>query len=136
MNASDWCEGNTGSNAAGKGVEICLGGYVMQINVTGQHLDLTDSLRDYAIEKLQKLERHFDHVTNVHVILSVEKERQKAEATVHVSGRDLFADAVADNMYPAIDAMVDKLDRQVRRHKEKLTDHHRASGRLKAQSAE
>ena len=108
----------------------------MQINVTGQHLNLTDSLRDYAISKMQKLERHFDHVTNVHVILSVEKERQKAEATVHVSGRDLFADAVADNMYPAIDAMVDKLDRQVRRHKEKVTDHHRASGRSKAQSAE
>jgi putative sigma-54 modulation protein len=108
----------------------------MQINVTGQHLNLTDSLRDYAMNKMQKLERHFDHVTNVHIILSVEKERQKAEATVHVSGRDLFADAVADNMYPAIDAMVDKLDRQVKRHKEKLTDHHRASGRLKAQSAE
>ena len=93
----------------------------MQVNVTGHHVDVTPALRDYTLDKLQKLERHFDHVTNVHVVLSVEKLQQKAEATVHITGADLFADAIDE----AIDALVDKLDRQIKRHKEKLTDHHR-----------
>ncbi len=100
----------------------------MQLNVTGHHVDITDAMHAYVAEKLQRLERHFDHVTNVHVILSVEKERQKAEATVHVSGAQLFAESVDGNMYAAIDDMVDKLDRQIRKHKEKLTDHHRRDG--------
>jgi putative sigma-54 modulation protein len=100
----------------------------MQINLTGHHLDITPPLRQYVEEKLERLERHFDHVTNTHVILSVEKLRHKAEAKVHVSGGDLFADAVEEDMYAAIDAMVDKLDRQVRKHKEKYTDHHRKEG--------
>ncbi len=94
----------------------------MQISVTGHHVELTDSLRNYVESKIQKLERHFDHVTNVHVVLSVEKLQQKAEATVHISGNDLFAEARDENMYAAIDALIDKLDRQVIRHKEKLTD--------------
>ncbi|HHC72379.1 MAG TPA: ribosome-associated translation inhibitor RaiA [Thiotrichales bacterium] len=97
----------------------------MQVNVTGHHVDVTPALRDYTLDKLQKLERHFDHVTNVHVVLSVEKLQQKAEATVHITGADLFADAIDEDMYAAIDALVDKLDRQIKRHKEKLTDHHR-----------
>ncbi|HEC18943.1 MAG TPA: ribosome-associated translation inhibitor RaiA [Gammaproteobacteria bacterium] len=99
----------------------------MQINVTGQHLDLTDSLRDYVTTKLTKLERHIDTVTNVHVILSVEKQRQKAEATLHINGANLFAEAQDENMYAAIDALIDKLDRQVKKHKEKRSDHHRGS---------
>lgn len=99
----------------------------MQINVTGQHLDITDSLRDYVTTKLAKLERHIDTVTNGHVILSVEKLRQKAEATIHINGATLFADAENENMYAAIDAMTDKLDRQVIKHKEKRSDHHRGS---------
>ena len=91
----------------------------MQLSLTGHHVDITDALRSYVEEKLQKLERHFDHVTNVHVILSVEKLNQKAEATVHVSGADVYADSIHEDMYAAIDALVDKLDRQVLKHKEK-----------------
>jgi putative sigma-54 modulation protein len=95
----------------------------MQVSLTGHHVDITDPLRAYVDEKIARLERHFDHVTNVHVILSVEKLVQKAEATVHIAGADVFADAVHEDMYAAIDALVDKLDRQVLRHKEKLKSH-------------
>jgi putative sigma-54 modulation protein len=94
----------------------------MQLNLTGHHVEITDALRSYVDEKIRRLERHFDHVTNAHVILSVEKLQQKAEATIHVSGADFFADASHDDMYAAIDALADKLDRQVMKHKEKTQD--------------
>lgn len=97
----------------------------MQIDLTGHHVDITPALRGYVNEKFERLERHFDNVTDVHVILSVEKVRHKAEATIQVSGGSLFADSIEDDMYAAIDGLVDKLDRQVKKHKEKLTDHHR-----------
>ncbi len=97
----------------------------MQINLTGHHLDITTSIRDYINDKFVKLERHFDQVSDVHVILSVEKLRHKAEATLHVSGGNMYADAVEEDMYSAIDGLIDKLDRQVVKHKEKLTNHHR-----------
>lgn len=100
----------------------------MQLNLSGHHVEVTPALRDYVSNKLERLERHFDHVTNAHVVLSVEKLRQKAEANIHVAGGNLFADATANDMYAAIDMLADKLDRQIRRHKEKLTDHHRAQG--------
>ncbi len=100
----------------------------MQLNITGHHVDVTDAMHDYVTGKLARLERHFDHVTNAHVILSVEKARQKAEATVHVSGGTLFAEAQHDNLYAAIDELADKLDRQIRKHKEKLSDHRRSEG--------
>ena len=103
----------------------------MQVNLTGHHVDITDALRAYVDEKIARLERHFDHVSNVHVILSVEKLVQKAEATVHVAGADVFADATHADMYAAIDALVDKLDRQVIRHKEKLKSH-RGNGNLES----
>ena len=96
----------------------------MNVSVTGHHIDVTDALRDYASSKLSKLERHFDHVTDIHVILSVEKLQHKAEATIHVSGGTIFADSVEDDMYKAIDGLIDKLDRQIKKHKEKRTDHH------------
>ena len=108
----------------------------MQLNLTGHHVDITPALRDYVNNKLERLERHFDHVTNVHVILSVEKQRQKAEATIHVTGNNIFANAEDQDMYAAIDALIDKLDRQVRKHKEKVTDHHRSNGALKDQPIE
>jgi putative sigma-54 modulation protein len=92
----------------------------MQLSLTGHHVDITDALRNYVQEKVERLERHFDHVTNMHVILSVEKLQRKAEATVHLSGADIFADSVHEDMYAAIDTLVDKLDRQVLKHKEKL----------------
>lgn len=106
----------------------------MQLNVTGHGLDMTDSLQNYVESKFEKLERHFDNMTNVHVILSIEKQRQKAEATLHLSGADIFADATNEDMYAAIDALVDKLDRQVKKHKEKQTDHHRSEGRAQKNS--
>ena len=99
----------------------------MQVNLTGHHVDVTEALRGYVDEKIARLERHFDHVTNVHVILSVEKLNKKAEATVHIAGADVFADSVHEDMYAAIDSLVDKLDRQVLRHKEKVKSH-RGSG--------
>jgi len=102
----------------------------MQINLTGHHVELTPPLHDYVNSKLERLERHFDHVTDIHVVLSVEKLRHKAEATLHVSGGTLFADAVQEDMYAAIDSLTDKLDRQVKKHKEKLTDHHRSEGSI------
>ena len=102
----------------------------MQLNLTGHHVDLTDPMRDYVNSKMERLERHFDHVTDVHVVLSVEKTRHKAEATMNVSGGKLFADSVKEDMYAAIDGLVDKLDRQVKKHKEKLTDHHRSEGSI------
>ena len=95
----------------------------MQINLTGHHIEITDSLRSYVNEKMGKLERHFDKVSNTHVILSVEKDTQKAEATVHMSGNDIFAEAHEPDMYASIDSLVDKLDRQVKKHKEKLKNH-------------
>jgi putative sigma-54 modulation protein len=95
----------------------------MQINLTGRHLDITDAIRSYVQSKFERLERHFDHVTNVHVILSVEKLRQKAEASMHISGHDVFADSEHEDMYAAIDTLIDKLDRQVLRHKEKMKNH-------------
>ncbi|AEA96984.1 ribosome hibernation promoting factor [Alteromonas macleodii] len=95
----------------------------MQINLTGHHVEITDSLRNYVDTKFSKLERHFDHISNVHVILNVEKLNQKAEATVHLSGAEVFASSENTDMYAAIDSMVDKLDRQVIKHKEKLKKH-------------
>lgn len=96
----------------------------MQLTVTGHHIDVTAALRDYVETKFEKLERHFDNMTDIHCILTVEKLVQKAEATIHLSGGTIHADAVHEDMYAAIDALVDKLDRQVKKHKEKLTDHH------------
>ena len=109
----------------------------MQLNITGQKIDLTEAMQGYVKSKITRLERYFDNVTNVHVILSVEKKNQKAEATVHVAGGDLFAEATNENMYAAIDSLVDKLDRQIKKHKEKLTDHHRSeAAAVKSQAVE
>ncbi|HLA74463.1 MAG TPA: ribosome-associated translation inhibitor RaiA [Gammaproteobacteria bacterium] len=105
----------------------------MQINVSGHHIEITPALRAYVLSKFDRLERHFDHVTDVRVTLSVEKLVQKAEATLNISGASLFADATDADLYAAIDALSDKLDRQIKKHKEKVTDHHRLNGALKAQ---
>ena len=96
----------------------------MQINLTGHHVEITPAIRDYIEEKFQRIERHFENATDIHCILTVEKLEQKAEATLHLSGNTLHAHAVDQDMYAAIDALADKLDRQVRKHKEKITDHH------------
>ena len=96
----------------------------MNLNISGHHVDLTNPLRDYVLTKLKRIERHFDHVISADVILSVEKMRQKAEATIHASGANLHAEAVDGDMYAAIDLMMDKLDQQTRKHKEKIRNHH------------
>ena len=100
----------------------------MQISVTGHHIDVTQPLKSYVDSKFERLERHFDSVTNVHVILSVEKLRQKAEATLHINGASVFADSVHEDMYAAIDGLIDKLDRQVLKHKEKKTSRRNTNG--------
>ena len=96
----------------------------MQINLSGHHVDITTPLRDYVTSKMERLERHFDQVTDIHVVLGVEKLRHKAEATVSVNGARIYADATEGDMYAAIDSLADKLERRVRKHKEKLVDHH------------
>ena len=96
----------------------------MHINITGHHVDVTPALRAYVTEKMQKLVRHFDQVSSINVILNVEKLQQQAEATVTAAGRTLFATDSAMDMYASIDGLVDKLDRQVRRYKDRITDHH------------
>jgi putative sigma-54 modulation protein len=96
----------------------------MQVNLTGHHVEITPALKDYLNNKITRIERHFDSVTSIKCILTVEKLRHKAEAKVNVTGGTLYAEAVQDDMYAAIDGMIDKLDRQIVKHKEKLTDHH------------
>lgn len=92
----------------------------MQITVSGHHVEVTPALRDYVNVKLSKLQHHFDNITNTAVTLTVEKLVQKAEATVHVAGANLFAQCEDQDMYAAIDSLADKLDRQLIRHKEKI----------------
>lgn len=96
----------------------------MQLNVTGHHVDVTTSMKGYVAKKLDRIVRHSDHIIDVHCILTVEKLRHKAEATVLLNGATVYADAVEMDMYAAIDALADKLDRRVKKHKEKLSDHH------------
>jgi putative sigma-54 modulation protein len=101
----------------------------MQLSVTGHHIEVTPALRMYVEKKLERITRHFDYVLDVHCVLTVEKLEQKAEATLHVSGSSIHADAVDPNMYAAIDALTDKLDRCVKKHKEKRSDHHAAEAK-------
>lgn len=97
----------------------------MNLNISGHHLALTPPLREYVTEKLKRLERQCDRLIKAEVILSVEKLRHKAEATLHARGADLHAEAVVEaDMYAAIDALVDKLAQQTRRHTGKLGNHH------------
>jgi putative sigma-54 modulation protein len=105
----------------------------MQINLTGHHVDITEALKGYVDNKFERVARHFDEVIDIHVILSVEKLRQKAEATLQINGAKIFADSVQEDMYAAIDGLVDKLDRQVLRHKGKKNSR-RANGTKAAES--
>lgn len=95
----------------------------MQITISGHHVEVTPALREYVLTKFDRLQRHFDQITNTDVTLIVEKLVQKAEATVHVSGADIFANAESEDMYAAIDLLADRLDRQLIKHKEKLRKH-------------
>ncbi len=95
----------------------------MQISLTGQNIEITEALREYVHGKFDRVKRHFDHLIDVQVVLDVEKIDHHAEATISTRGKTIFAEARNENMYAAIDAMIDKLDRQVLKHKEKLRDH-------------
>ena len=95
----------------------------MQLNLSGHHLDITSSIRQHTNDKLTKIKHHFDNIINVNMILEVQKDLQKAEATIHVSGTDLFAKAESNDMYASIDKLINKLDSQIIKHKEKLHSH-------------
>lgn len=108
----------------------------MQLNLTGHHIDISPALREYVETKFSRLQRHFDHVTDIHCILTVERLLHKAEATAHLSGGTIHADSTEEDMYAAIDGLIDKLDRQVKKFKEKLKDHHaRDAGKARYQEA-
>jgi putative sigma-54 modulation protein len=98
----------------------------MQMTLTGHHVDITPPLKSYVEKKLDRVVRHCDQVIDVHCVLTVEKLSHKAEATLHVRGGNIHADAAESDMYAAIDVLTDKLDRLVKKHKEKRGDHHAA----------
>ncbi|TAJ80429.1 MAG: ribosome-associated translation inhibitor RaiA [Gallionellaceae bacterium] len=93
----------------------------MNLNLTGRHLEITPAIREHVVSKLDKVKRHFDNVIDVNVILSVDKLQQKAEASLHLSGKTIIAETADSNLYVAIDALIESLDRQVLKHKEKNT---------------
>lgn len=95
----------------------------MNLTITGHHLEVTPAINEYVKTKLERIIRHFDNVTSVHVVLSVDKLKQKAEVTMQVKGKAIHADSVEQDLYAAIDTVADKLDRQVVKHKEKISNH-------------
>lgn len=106
----------------------------MNLTISGHHLEVTPALREYVLNKLERITRHFDQVVDVSVLLRVENmkekdRRQKAEVTLHVKGRDIFVEQEHEDLYAAIDQLMDKLDRQVVRHKDKVQDHHHESAK-------
>ena len=106
----------------------------MQLSITGQHLEITDSLRNYVGEKMNRFVHHFDRINAAHVVLYVEKADHLAEVAVDARGIQSHAHCEAANMYVALDEMMDKLDNQAMRHKEKTTDHHHIDGGIKTMS--
>ena len=106
----------------------------MNLTISGHHLDVSPALREYVLTKLERVTRHFDQVVDINVLLSVEnlkekERRQRAEVTLHVKGRDIFVETSHEDLYAAIDQLMDKLDRQVCRHKDKLQDHHHVAAK-------
>jgi putative sigma-54 modulation protein len=92
----------------------------MNLQLTGRHVDITPAIRSYVVAKLDRINRHFDHVIDVEVIMTVEKLDQKIEANVHLSGKDIHVESNDADMYAAIDGLIDKLDRQILKHKERF----------------
>ena len=105
----------------------------MQLSISGQQLEVTDSLRSYITEKMGRIERHFDHMVNAHFVLHVQRQVHEAEATLNAPGATIHANAKSGQMYAAIDTLIDKLDAQVRKYKEKQSDHHQREGGVSAQ---
>jgi putative sigma-54 modulation protein len=113
-------------------VNVPLKGGLMNLTISGHHLEVTPSLREYVLTKLDRVTRHFDQVVDVNVLLTVEKlkekeRRQKAEVTLHTKGKDIFVESAHEDLYAAIDQLMDKLDRKVCQHKDRLQDHHHQS---------
>ncbi|MFT3906080.1 MAG: ribosome-associated translation inhibitor RaiA [Steroidobacteraceae bacterium] len=107
----------------------------MHLSVTGHHIEITASMRSYVEKKMERIVRHFENnLIDAHFILTVDKLEQKAEATLHVRGETVHVVATDTNMYAAIDSLVDKLDNRVRKHKEKVTDHHAAEAQKSARA--
>jgi putative sigma-54 modulation protein len=114
--------------------DLLMKGSLMNLTISGHHLEVTPALREYVLTKLDRITRHFDQVVDINVLLSVEKlkekdRRQKAEVTLHVKGKDIFVEHAHEDLYAAIDQLMDKLDRQVCRHKDRVQDHHHASAK-------
>jgi putative sigma-54 modulation protein len=104
----------------------------MNLTISGHHLEVTASLREYVLTKMERITRHFDQVVDISVLLSVHREkasRQKAEVTLHIKGKDIFVEQTHEDLYAAIDQLIDKLDRQVGRHKEKMQNHHHVAAK-------
>ena len=104
----------------------------MNLTISGHHLEVPPALRNYVEGKLDRITRHFDQVVDVKVLLSIENQtekerRQKAECNIHVKGSDMFAESANEDMYAAVDELMDKLDRQVVKRKDRLQNHHHAS---------
>src|SRR5437764_5109917 len=104
----------------------------MNLTISGHHLEVTPALRNYVTTKLDRITRHFEQVVDIKVLLTVEKQkekerRQRAECRIHVKGNDMFAESSHEDLYAALDELVDKLDRQVGKHKTRVQDHHRDS---------
>jgi putative sigma-54 modulation protein len=109
----------------------------MNLNLSGHHLEITPAIREHVLSKIGKVKRHFDNVIDVNVILSVDKLKQKAEANVHLSGKTIFVECDDENLYVAIDSLVEKLDRQILKHKEKSSARrHDGSGKHTATEQE
>jgi putative sigma-54 modulation protein len=106
----------------------------MNLSLSGHHLLITPAIRDYVTAKLDRVTRHFDHVIDVNVVLSVDKLRQQVTANLHIRGKDIHAECIDPDMYAAIDALADKLDRQVLRHKEKKNGNRHEPGAIKRTS--
>lgn len=103
----------------------------MNLNLTGHHLDITPALRDYVVAKLDRITRHFDHVIDVNVVLAVDKLQHRIEVNLHTRGKDIHCEAIEADMYAAIDVLIDKLDRQVVKHKEKRVEHRHEGAAIK-----
>ena len=96
----------------------------MNIQISGQHLEVTQAISDHIHNKFERISKHFNNISNVHIFLKVEKTKHFAEATLHINNHDIVATAHSDDMYSTINTLVDKVDRQIMKHKEKLTSHH------------
>lgn len=95
----------------------------MKINITGKNIDISESMKKYVDNKFHKLEKHTKDINSIHITCSIEKSRQKIEAIVHVNKAKIFANHEHEDMYSTIDGLVVKLEKQLQKHKQKLSHH-------------